>query len=104
MAAPAVEQVRTAWREAGRDGEPRLAALVYFSLGDDAEADSHAYLRDYYGFLGDYVERVVDSALRSETAVADAARAFEEIGITELFFDPTTAAVHQVDRLADVVL
>jgi hypothetical protein len=53
MAALAVEQVRTAWRETGRDGEPRLAALVYFSLGDDAEADSGAYLRDYYGFLGD---------------------------------------------------
>jgi hypothetical protein len=42
--------------------------------------------------------------LRAETAVADAARAFEEIGITELFFDPTTAALHEVDRPADVVL
>jgi hypothetical protein len=96
--------VRAAWRGAGRDGEPRLAALVYFSLGEDADSDSRAYLRDYYGFVGEYTERVVDSALRSETAVADAVRAFEEIGITELFFDPTTAALHQVDRLADVVL
>jgi len=49
-------------------------------------------------------ERVVDSALRSETALTDAVRAVEEIGITGLFLDPTTAALHQVDRLADVVL
>jgi alkanesulfonate monooxygenase SsuD/methylene tetrahydromethanopterin reductase-like flavin-dependent oxidoreductase (luciferase family) len=104
MAAPVLEQVRAAWREAGRDGEPRVAALAYFSLGDDADSDSRAYLHDYYGFLGDYADRVADGALRSQTAVTDAVRAFEEIGISELFFDPTTADLHQVDRLADIVL
>jgi hypothetical protein len=29
---------------------------------------------------------------------------FEDAGVTELYFDPTTAALDQVDRLADVVL
>ncbi|HET6213405.1 MAG TPA: LLM class flavin-dependent oxidoreductase, partial [Micromonosporaceae bacterium] len=31
MAAPMFAKARDAWRQAGRDGEPRLAALAYFS-------------------------------------------------------------------------
>jgi len=104
MAAKGVEQVRDAWREAGRDGEPRLAVLAYYSLGEEAEDDSRAYLHDYYGFLGDYATMIAENALRSESAVADAVKAFADVGITELFFDPTTAFLDQVDRLADVVL
>jgi alkanesulfonate monooxygenase SsuD/methylene tetrahydromethanopterin reductase-like flavin-dependent oxidoreductase (luciferase family) len=104
MGAPMVEKVRNAWREAGRDGEPRLAVLAYFSLGDDATEDSRAYLMHYYGFLGEYAETIADGALRSESAVADAVRAFGDVGFTELYFDPTTYSLDQVDRLADVVL
>jgi alkanesulfonate monooxygenase SsuD/methylene tetrahydromethanopterin reductase-like flavin-dependent oxidoreductase (luciferase family) len=104
MAAPMVEKVRAAWKEAGRQGEPRLAALTYFSLGADAEDASRAYLRDYYGFLGDYTDMIVDGALRSEDAIRAAVGAFADIGITELYFDPTAATLDQVDRLADLVL
>lgn len=102
MAAPMLEQVRRAWREAGRDGEPRLAALVYFGLGDD-EA-SRASLRRYYSFLGDWVDGIVESAVRSPQAAKETVRAFADIGITELLFDPTVASVDEVDRLADAVL
>jgi alkanesulfonate monooxygenase SsuD/methylene tetrahydromethanopterin reductase-like flavin-dependent oxidoreductase (luciferase family) len=34
MAAPMIQRVRDAWREAGREGEPRITALVYFGLSD----------------------------------------------------------------------
>lgn len=104
MAESMIKQVRTAWADAGREGEPRLAALAYYSLGEDAERASRAYLQDYYGFLGEYAAQIADSALRSESAVADAVRAFEAAGVTELYLDPTTSGVEQVDRLADVVL
>jgi alkanesulfonate monooxygenase SsuD/methylene tetrahydromethanopterin reductase-like flavin-dependent oxidoreductase (luciferase family) len=102
--APFAEQVRTAWKEAGRTGQPRLAALNYFSLGDEAEAGSRGYLRDYYGFLGDYAELIAGGALRSESAIRDVVRGFEDAGITELYLDPTTTSLDQIDRLADVVL
>lgn len=104
MAAPTAETVRTAWREAGREGEPRLAALVYYSLGDEVEQDSRAYLLDYYAFLGDWAEGIAGGALRTPEAIRDTIRAFEDLGFTELYLDPTVASLDQVDRLADVAL
>ena len=34
--ASGVDQARSAWRQAGRQGGPRLIALGYFALGDGA--------------------------------------------------------------------
>jgi len=46
------QKLAASWEKHGRDGEPRTMALTYFSLGDDAERNAEAYLRDYYGWLG----------------------------------------------------
>jgi alkanesulfonate monooxygenase SsuD/methylene tetrahydromethanopterin reductase-like flavin-dependent oxidoreductase (luciferase family) len=102
VAAPMIAKVRQAWRDAGREDEPRIAALVYFGLGDPE--GSRAALRTYYGFLGDWVDTIVDSAVRSPQAAKDTARAFADVGVTELVFFPTVANVDEVDRLADAVL
>jgi alkanesulfonate monooxygenase SsuD/methylene tetrahydromethanopterin reductase-like flavin-dependent oxidoreductase (luciferase family) len=99
-----VDRVRSAWKDAGREGEPRIAALAYFSLGDDATEASMAYLRDYYGFLGGYAEQIAGGALRSEDAIRAEVAAFGASGVTELYLDPTAVSLDQVDRLADVVL
>ncbi|HLV57959.1 MAG TPA: LLM class flavin-dependent oxidoreductase [Natronosporangium sp.] len=104
MAAPVMARIRDMWREAGREGEPRFAALAYYALGDDAADRSRANLRDYYAFLGPYADRVADSALRTPQAVRDAVSAFADIGCTELYLDPTVASLDQIDRLADLVL
>jgi alkanesulfonate monooxygenase SsuD/methylene tetrahydromethanopterin reductase-like flavin-dependent oxidoreductase (luciferase family) len=104
QAAEFAAKVRAAWADAGREGEPRIAALAYYSLGDDAVDDSRAYLLDYYGFLGPYADMVADGALRSPEAIRGAVRAFEDAGVTELYLDPTVGRVDQVHRLADVVL
>ena len=37
------EKVRAAWAEAGREDEPRIMALAYFSLGERAEEDASGY-------------------------------------------------------------
>jgi len=102
--APFYQRVRTAWADAGRTGEPRLAALAYFSLGDDAEAASRAYLSHYYAFTGDFAKVIADGALRTPQAIRAAVAAFEDAGCTELYFDPTAARLDQVDRLADLLL
>jgi alkanesulfonate monooxygenase SsuD/methylene tetrahydromethanopterin reductase-like flavin-dependent oxidoreductase (luciferase family) len=96
-----VQQVLAAWKDAGRSGQPRLAALTYFGLGDeDVSRDS---LQRYYGFLSDYVSFIVEGALRTPQAISDAVKAFEDAGVTELIFDPTVPDLDEIDRLADVV-
>jgi len=100
--APMVTRIRDAWREAGREGEPRIATLVYFGLGDD-EASRRSLLQ-YYGFLGEWADRIAGSAVRSPQAARDIVKAFADVGVTEVVFDPTVADVDEVDRLADAVL
>jgi alkanesulfonate monooxygenase SsuD/methylene tetrahydromethanopterin reductase-like flavin-dependent oxidoreductase (luciferase family) len=102
MTGPMIEKIRKAWHEAGREGEPRIAALAYFGLGDDDA--SRAALRRYYGFLGERANMIAESAVRAPQAVQGLVAAFEEVGVTELVLDPTIASLDQVDRLADVLL
>ncbi|MPZ87143.1 MAG: LLM class flavin-dependent oxidoreductase [Nitriliruptorales bacterium] len=98
-----IEKVRAAWRDAGREGEPRIAALAYFSLGEVTE-QSRAYLLDYYEDpMGEMAEVVADSALRSPEAIRGAIETFSDLGVDELLLDPTVSHPEQVDLLADVV-
>ncbi len=97
-------RVRQAWKDAGKPGEPRILALAYFSIGDDVEAASYAYLRRYYGFLGEYADMVAGGALRGEQAIAGAISTYRDAGVDELILDPTVADISQVQRLADIVI
>jgi alkanesulfonate monooxygenase SsuD/methylene tetrahydromethanopterin reductase-like flavin-dependent oxidoreductase (luciferase family) len=97
-------EVREAWRRAGRDGEPRILALAYFSLGDEVEQLSYRYLRHYYAGFGDDTEVIASNAFRSAGAIRDALPAYADAGVNELILDPTVAELSQIDRLADAVL
>jgi alkanesulfonate monooxygenase SsuD/methylene tetrahydromethanopterin reductase-like flavin-dependent oxidoreductase (luciferase family) len=103
-AAGIAEQVGGAWKDAGREGSPRIAALAYYSLGEEVADDSRTYLHDYYAFLGGFAGQVAEGALRSPEAIRAEAAAFEEAGVTELYLDPTVGSLDQVDRLADALL
>ena len=102
MLAPMAERIRRAWRDAGRDGEPRIAALVYFGLGDPEV--SKASLLRYYGFIGEWAGRIADGAIRSASAAKDLTRAYADAGATEVVFNPTVPSLDEVYRLADAVL
>ena len=101
QAVPMIEKIRAAWHQAGREGEPRIAALAYYGLGDD-EA-SKAALRSYYGFLGPWAEQIAEGALRTPEEIRGAVKTYADVGVTEVIFDPTVAALDEVDRLADIV-
>jgi alkanesulfonate monooxygenase SsuD/methylene tetrahydromethanopterin reductase-like flavin-dependent oxidoreductase (luciferase family) len=96
-------KVRAAWEDAGRDGEPRTMALFYFALGESAEEDARTDLLDYYGFLGDYAQGVVDSAAKDEAMVQSYLAGFEEAGVDEVICFPTSIDPEQVDLLARAV-
>jgi alkanesulfonate monooxygenase SsuD/methylene tetrahydromethanopterin reductase-like flavin-dependent oxidoreductase (luciferase family) len=104
MTARFVDRVRTAWRDSGRDGAPRLVALNYFSLGDTAE-QSRANVADYYAWLGrETAEMIAGNVHRSPEAIRETIAAFAEAGVDELILDPTVPDPAQVDLLAEVVL
>ncbi|CAM4011253.1 LLM class flavin-dependent oxidoreductase [Smaragdicoccus niigatensis] len=96
-------KVRDAWTAAGREGSPRIAALMYFGLGD-TEQQSHANIVDYYKPMGDEVANMIaGSAARSADAIRGAIAGFEAAGVDEFYLNPTVADPDQVNLLAEAV-
>ncbi|GHH09553.1 LLM class flavin-dependent oxidoreductase [Streptomyces lanatus] len=103
MVGPAFDAVRTAWKDAGRDGDPYLVAIAYCAFAD-VEA-GRASVRDYYTTAGAEVADFIASGVSGGAdAVRATVRAFEDIGADELVFNPTSDDTDEVARLADVVL
>jgi alkanesulfonate monooxygenase SsuD/methylene tetrahydromethanopterin reductase-like flavin-dependent oxidoreductase (luciferase family) len=91
-----------AWQNAGREGEPYKMALVYFSLGPDAQANAERDLGDYYEWLGEETARaIVGSAAKDADTVQQYISAFESAGCDELIFFPAASDPDQVSLLAD---
>ena len=100
----AVEQLGAAWDQEGRDGRPRTMALVYFSLGEDAETQARQYLLDYYAFLGaDLSSMIAGSAARNPDTIAAYVSAFAAAGCDELIMFPCSGDPRQVELLADAI-
>jgi alkanesulfonate monooxygenase SsuD/methylene tetrahydromethanopterin reductase-like flavin-dependent oxidoreductase (luciferase family) len=99
------EKTEAAWKEAERDGQPRIAALVYFSLGENAEEAAREDLMHYYEPLGEETARMIaDSAATDEDTVAQYIQAFEQAGCDELFMFPCSSDPEQVNLLAEAAL
>jgi alkanesulfonate monooxygenase SsuD/methylene tetrahydromethanopterin reductase-like flavin-dependent oxidoreductase (luciferase family) len=98
------EKLRAAWKEAGREGEPKTMGLAYYSLGDRAEENANSYLKDYYAWLGDYAENIAQSAAKDADTIRQYNQAFVDAGCDELIWFPSSADAEQVDLLADAAL
>ena len=92
-----------AWTQAGRPGKPRFVGASYFGLGENAAERGAVYLRDYYGFLGPYTERIAGGFPSTVEAVRERIQAFMDVGADEVVLWPTIAELDQVDRLAELV-
>jgi alkanesulfonate monooxygenase SsuD/methylene tetrahydromethanopterin reductase-like flavin-dependent oxidoreductase (luciferase family) len=100
-----LEKLRQAWSEAGREGEPRTAALAYYSLGEQAEENAQSYLQHYYGWLGEELAgAIAASAATDAETVRQYRDAFAQAGCDELIFFPCSTNAGQVDLLAEAVL
>jgi alkanesulfonate monooxygenase SsuD/methylene tetrahydromethanopterin reductase-like flavin-dependent oxidoreductase (luciferase family) len=98
-----LEKLRDAWSSAGREGQPRTMALFYFSLGDDAEQAARANIGDYYAWLGDYTEQIVQSAAKDADTLKAYIAAFDQAGVDEVICFPASADPAQVELLADAI-
>jgi alkanesulfonate monooxygenase SsuD/methylene tetrahydromethanopterin reductase-like flavin-dependent oxidoreductase (luciferase family) len=92
---------RRAWREAGRQGPPRIVVERYFSLGDGADEIADHYLMHYYG--SDYFPDVRTDALTSRERIRDELRRLAEVGCDDVVLLPCSAELDQVGLLADAV-
>jgi alkanesulfonate monooxygenase SsuD/methylene tetrahydromethanopterin reductase-like flavin-dependent oxidoreductase (luciferase family) len=92
-----------AWSAAGRDGEPRRMALAYFALGDDAEEQARQSLGDYYAFLGEYTDMIVQGSLKTPESIGGAVAAYEGHGCDELVLFPANPDPAQVDLLREAL-
>jgi alkanesulfonate monooxygenase SsuD/methylene tetrahydromethanopterin reductase-like flavin-dependent oxidoreductase (luciferase family) len=101
--AEAATKVREAWSKAGRDGEPRLMALAYFSLGPDAEQNARDSIGTYYQWLGEYGDQIVSSAAKDPETVQQYVSAFEQAGCDELVFFPASGDPEQASLLAEAL-
>jgi alkanesulfonate monooxygenase SsuD/methylene tetrahydromethanopterin reductase-like flavin-dependent oxidoreductase (luciferase family) len=99
--AAGADRARRAWHEGGREGEPRLVAIAYAGLGDDAEIHAQRYLGDYYAFIGDYVGQITAGALTTRQKLAGAIAGFEDAGCDELILMPCNPDLAQVSLIAE---
>jgi alkanesulfonate monooxygenase SsuD/methylene tetrahydromethanopterin reductase-like flavin-dependent oxidoreductase (luciferase family) len=103
MASDLFDAVRVAWKEAGRDGDPRLIALVYFGIGDVEAA--RASVHDYYSYAGEDLAGMMSGGLAAGAEQVQAAvRGFADLGVDELMLLPGVDDVDEIRRLADVAL
>jgi alkanesulfonate monooxygenase SsuD/methylene tetrahydromethanopterin reductase-like flavin-dependent oxidoreductase (luciferase family) len=96
-------KLRQAWSAAAREGQPRTMVLFYFALGDDAAQLAEQSLGDYYAFLGDYAQRVVQSAAKDADTIKGYLSAFEQAGVDEVVCFPASADPAQVELLAQAI-
>jgi alkanesulfonate monooxygenase SsuD/methylene tetrahydromethanopterin reductase-like flavin-dependent oxidoreductase (luciferase family) len=99
--AVAMDRLRAAWAEAGREDEPRGVAMAYFCLGDDAEAVARRNFGDYYAFLGEWSGAIADAAAKDAGAVRELLAAYEAAGADEVIVLPGSPDPAQVDLLAE---
>ena len=85
----------------GRDGKPRAIALFYFALGNGAEEIARQSLGDYYSFLGDYAQQIVQSAAKDRDTLRQYLSAFEQAGADEVICFPASSDPAQVELLAE---
>jgi alkanesulfonate monooxygenase SsuD/methylene tetrahydromethanopterin reductase-like flavin-dependent oxidoreductase (luciferase family) len=101
MAAPSFDAARAAWRDAGREGSPRLVALVYYALGDGDAGRRNVY--DYYSVTEEFAAIVTGAVCTTPAAVKAAIQSFADIGADEIIFNPGTDDLDDVARLAEIV-
>ena len=101
----AIDKLEGAWREAGRQGEPRKVALAYFALGRNANEDADRYLLHYYDIGGaDLARQIASSAATDPETVKQYVDGFAQAGADEFILFPCSTDPDQVDRLAEVAL
>jgi len=79
-------------------------ALVYFSLGPNAQENAEKDLGEYYAWLGEETaQAIVGGAAKDADTVKQYVSAFETASCDELILFPASSDPQQVSLLAEAV-
>jgi alkanesulfonate monooxygenase SsuD/methylene tetrahydromethanopterin reductase-like flavin-dependent oxidoreductase (luciferase family) len=99
------EQVRSAWREAGRPA-PRLTTAFWFALGDGARAQIERHLRHYFNWIEPAALEAmlpVTGFAGSDAELVRVLRQLADLGTDEVQLISTSDDIAQVARVADLI-
>ena len=99
------EQVRSAWREAGRPA-PRLTTAFWFALGDGARAQIERHLRHYFNWIEPAALEAmlpVTGFAGRDAELARVLRQLSDLGTDEVQLVSTSDDLSQVARVADLI-
>jgi alkanesulfonate monooxygenase SsuD/methylene tetrahydromethanopterin reductase-like flavin-dependent oxidoreductase (luciferase family) len=103
MVAPVFDAARQAWTRAGRSGTPKLTASTYFAAADAERGRRGVY--DYYLDLGhERATFMAQGMVHGQDGIREAVKAYTELGVDELIFNPALGDLDEVTRLAQTVL
>jgi alkanesulfonate monooxygenase SsuD/methylene tetrahydromethanopterin reductase-like flavin-dependent oxidoreductase (luciferase family) len=100
-----INTAKRAWKEAGREREPYIQAACWYALGDDADDQILDYLGRYLRFLGPKMPASVAPMVRarSEESLKAVIAELTDLGVDELLLVPTSSAIDQLDRVAQLI-
>ncbi|WP_182887504.1 LLM class flavin-dependent oxidoreductase [Microbispora sp. H10885] len=102
-AGPLFETVRTAWREHGRDGAPRMVAQINAALGpEDVIDEARRAMAVYYRFT-EAADHMVAGMRTTPAEIREAIARFEDLGADEVMLYCHGRDPDQVGRFADIL-
>jgi alkanesulfonate monooxygenase SsuD/methylene tetrahydromethanopterin reductase-like flavin-dependent oxidoreductase (luciferase family) len=96
------QQIKQAWREAGREGKPRWVGASYFALGPNAVDHATRYINTNYGYNPELAARRLRTLPASRLAVEDAIKRQADMGVDELILRPCAEDLDQMELLAEI--
>jgi alkanesulfonate monooxygenase SsuD/methylene tetrahydromethanopterin reductase-like flavin-dependent oxidoreductase (luciferase family) len=97
-------QLEQAWARHGNAGRPRVVAVFFYSLGEDAVEQARSERLHYYAWRGhDVAARVAGAAATSEAGVREVIETFAAAGADDIIAMPCQTGPEQIDLLAAAV-
>lgn len=96
------QRIGIAWKEAGRQGQPRWVGASYYALGPAARDQATSYIKANYGYNPELAERRLRGIPATVEGVESAIKRQAEMGVDEFILRPCAAELDQLDRLAEI--
>jgi alkanesulfonate monooxygenase SsuD/methylene tetrahydromethanopterin reductase-like flavin-dependent oxidoreductase (luciferase family) len=95
-------QIRQAWKDAERQGQPRWVGASYFALGPNASEQAAVYIDANYGYNPELAARRLRGIPTTRVAVEDSIKRQADMGVDEFILRPCAEDIDQLKRLAEI--